>query len=69
MMSANERGEGDDPVALNVRSGKFWANAGTVPRVVVKGSQPDGQEVAVKNSPVAGVVVKAVAGLTQSAES
>jgi hypothetical protein len=36
---------------------------------VVKASQPDGQEVAVKNSPVTGVVVKEVEGLTQSAES
>ena len=69
MVSAKERAASVVPGGLNIRSGKFWANAGTVPRVVVKASQPDGQVGSTKNSPVMGVVEKAVAGLTQRAVS
>jgi len=46
--------EGDEFVALNIRSGKFCSNVGTV-RSGVNASQPDAQEVVLKNSARTGV--------------
>src|ERR1035438_1333405 len=53
---------------LNMRFGKVCRKTGAWVAGVLKGSHPEGQEVAVKNSPVTGVVVMGRAGASQRAE-